>query len=309
VTKWQQPGGPRVSAGLYNMRQHAILSCLILLFGWAVFFGAYLFKTLEAVGNWGDKILFSSVIPLSMAVFLWHRDKCRHILFRANIWGFAGLACLLGLRLYAELMQQSQWQILIILFMIPFIILASLGFRAWRAWCFPSLAVLFAYPGSAALSNWVSAHITQWMGMLLPWSTPIEIPLAHYAAHWMILSAFYGYLRYPKLSERCLFYGLSLIIFSVIACVQLLGLSGLLHVGGDDLLSRFNLIELNQILVILGLGFLLYLLSVLVPYRPPMRRMMQGHTDFTILVDRHSHWLALTIAAVGLMALSAWLGI
>lgn len=300
------------------MRQHAILSFWVLLIGWGLFFGATLFQSITPISGWIHKTLFLSIIPLSLSAALWNRQKCQHIVFKANIFGFIGLFFLLGLRLYADLMQQSGWKLFSILLMIPFIVLASLGYRAWLAWCFPSLTVLFANPKLSEFSFWMQAKVTHFMEVILPWAIPpmsvlkempVQIvPLSDFSIYWIVITAFYGYLRYQSLTQRSLFYGLSLITFFGLACIQACGLSGLLYWGGSELLSRFNLLQLNQVLIVLGLCFLAYVVSILLPYRPPMRRMMNGHSDFVILIDRHSHWLALTVIALVFMALSAWLG-
>ena len=299
------------------MRQHAILSCLVLLFGWGLFFGMALFQTISAISDWTHKLLFLSVIPLCLCAALWHRQKCRRIVFRANIWGFLSLLCLLSARLYADLVQQTQWQLLSTLLMVPCIMLASLGFRAWWAWCFPSLAVLFAYPGLLHFSDWLQTKIVSITAWIFPWSavavSPLNsgdhiVPLSNFSLHWMVITAFYGYLRYQPLGQRLLFYGLSAATFFTLACIQACGLSGLLYWGGHELLSQFNLLQLNQVLAVLGIVFLGYALMVLVPYKPPIRRMMNDNPEFVILVDRHSHWLALTVVALGLMGLSVWLG-
>ena len=291
------------------MRQHAILSCLILLFGWGLFFGLNLFQTINAMTLWRDKILFFSVIPASVLTVLWYRQKCRRVIFKANLWGFLGLLCLLGVRLYADLTQRLDWQLLSILLMLPFIVLASLGTRAWLAWCFPSMAVLFSYPNLSHFPAWLKIKILSLVDMLVPWSTQDQIiPLTDFTLHSMVISAFYGYFRYSALGQRVLFYSLSAAVFLTLVCVQACGLSGLLYWGGQELVSQFNLFQLNQILMILGIGFLAYVLSVLAPYKPPIRRMMNDNMDFVILIDRHSHWLALTVVALILMALSVWLG-
>jgi hypothetical protein len=300
------------------MRQHAILSCLVLLFGWGLFFGVTLFQTINVISGWTHKILFFSVIPLCLCTALRHRQKCRRIVFSANVWGFLGLLCLLGARLYADLMQQTQWQLFSILLMPSSIILASLGFRAWWAWCFPSLAVLFSYPELHGFSAWLQTkmiHITEW---IFPWSASAAsvlngneekiVPLSTFSIHWMVITAFYGYLRYRSFGQRLLFYGLSAVTFFIMICIQACGLSGLLYWGGNELLSQFNLLQLNQVLTVLGICFLGYVLSVLAPYKPPMRRMMNDNPDFVILIDRHAHWLAMTVVVLGLMGLSVWLG-
>jgi hypothetical protein len=277
------------------MRQHAILSCLVLLFGWGLFFGVTLLQTINVMPEWSHKILSLSVIPLCLCMALWHRQKCRGVVFRANFWGFLGLLCLLGGRLYADLMQQTEWQLLSILLMLPFIILASLGFRAWWAWCFPSFAVLFAYPGLHEFSAWLQTKMMH------------IVPLSTFSIHWIVITAFYGYLRYRSLGQRLLFYTLSMATFVVLIGIQAYGLSRLLYWGGNELLSQFNLLQLNQVLMVLGICFLGYAISVLAPYKPPMRRMMNDNTDFMILIDRHSDWLAMTVVVLAFMGLSVWL--
>jgi hypothetical protein len=300
------------------MRQHAILSCLVLLLGWGLLFGMTLFQTINTIEIVANKLLFLSVIPLCLSMGLWHRKKCRRIVFRANVGGFLGLLCLLSIRLYAILTQKPEWQILSILLMIPFIIFASLGFRAWWAWCFPSLGVLFAYPGWVHFSYWLQTKIIQLTEQILPSSAVALsslngmgeqiVPLSNFSIHWMVIMAFYGYWRYQPLGQRLLFYGLSALTFFTLLCIQACGLSGLLSWGGNQLLSQFNFTQLNAILILLGSCFLGYTASVLSPYKPAIRRMMNEDSDFIVLIDRHSHWLALTVVALGLMALSVWLG-
>jgi hypothetical protein len=137
---------------------------------------------------------------------------------------------------------------------------------------------------------------------------PTIILLSDFSLYWLVISAFYGYFRYKKMPERICFYGISIGTFFMFTYLQVYALKALFNFGGYALLAQFNWLQLNELLLILGLSVVGYTLWVLFPYKPPLRRMMNESTDFTILVDRHSHWFMLTIIALCLMGLSVWLG-
>lgn len=291
------------------MRQHALLSCFVLLFGWVLFFGLTIFQAIYAIPELHFKILMAVIIPSCLTVIVWQRHKLQKIVFSANVWGFMGLLALLGLRLWAELMQYSGVQLTAILLMPTFIVLGSLGLKAFGVCFFPCVALLLAHPGCVAFPAWFTAHFTTFMQWVAPWPVNSDaMPLLQHSLHALVLTAFYGHLRYAGVGQRFGFYGVCVAVLLGVVGIQTLGLAGLYYCGGQDLVSRFNLWQFNQVLLLLGIAYLAYALSVLVPYKAPLRHMMRGSQNFLVLVDRHSHWFALTLTALLLMGLSVWLG-
>lgn len=301
------------------MRQHAILSCFILFIGWGVFFGNTLFYMLNPIVGWEVKALYALVLPTCFLLMVWRKEKLKLIVFKSNVLGFLGLLGLLGVRLYAELSGHHALQTLAVLLMVPMILLASLGLKAFWALCFPSLAVLLAYPFYDGLMNAVEvrtvATFNHWLPLNLEQmhqaaeaSGVVLMPIIRFLAYWVIAGLFYGYIRYEALGRRLFFYGLLVVSFLGIAVIELLSLGWIAELGGVEILSRLNISQFNQVAMGLSLLLVAYLLAVLCPHQPKLRRMMADNRNFMILVDRHSHWFALTLTTLAMMVLSVWLG-
>jgi len=301
------------------MRQHAILSCSILCLTWAVLFGYPLLMSVQTIQDWPLRVFLSSVLPFTLLAALHRRERLKNVLFRANFWGFLGIWLLLALRLYGSLIQQPLLARFSICLMIPAAILASLGWRATWTLLFPVMSILWLYPFYESLVQVMESILWYWNAWLLPtaaldWhqASPLQAreqltPLMTWMPEAFMAIWFYGYFRYSALSQRSVFYTLSIFLWMVLLTLQLLSLSGVLAFAGVSVVEALDRQQFTWLGLGLSMGFLGYVLQVLFPKRPKLKRMMVSTENFRVLVDRHSHWFALTLSALLMMILSVWL--
>lgn len=301
------------------MRQHAILSCSILLLVWAALMGyPLLMSSIQGISIISLKLLYWALLPLIIISAMYRRDRLKKVLFRANVWGFLGAWLLLGLHGLASPIPFLGRGVTACL-LVPAIVVASLGWRAAWVLAFPCLSVLLLVPFHEPLLSaieWILWHLCQShlpnAALSFHQAAPLEArtslsPLLNWTPQLFVLIVFSGYLAYESLWQRSIFYGSAFFLGILLGAFQLVSLSNLLDFSGLTVLQRLNTQQFTQVgLVLLG-ALLIYLMAISIPKRPRVRRMMADSSDFRVLVDRHSHWFALTTVTLLMMLLSGWL--